>query len=201
MSYKKADCDDYIRKWADWCSVHMTAPLALLPITSDYREQTIDAKSRNMIRKANRYFYYQTFNYNLHLGEIYEINISLPERQGKAMSQSYQQYPTAIQIPYDLCNVVHRYVFVGGFDERGTLRAYCALAIVGEIAIINTIIGHGANLSDGIMNGMIDYLVNYVGSTTGCKYLNYLDMINCSVGLASFKSSVGFESIKEDFEY
>jgi hypothetical protein len=195
------DCEAFLTKWGDWCRIHESAPLALLPVTSDYVENTLDRKSRAMIRKARQYYYYQVFNYNYHIEEIYRINTSIDRRQGKAMTAAYLTRPKAIARLDKLCGTKHRYVFIGGFDAEGKLKAYCALAIVGEIAILNTIIGHYDELTYGIMNGLIDYLVSYCYSTTGCRYLNYLDMINCTTGLRNFKSSVGFQSIKEEFEY
>ena len=154
-----------------------------------------------MVKKANRFFYYQTFNYNHHLEEIFAINTSTPHRQGKPMSLTYLTRPEPIRIPYKLCNTQHRYVFIGGFDDEHTLKAYCALAIVGEIAILNTIIGHCDSLSHGVMNGLISHLNTYLHSTTGVRYLNYLDLINCLDGLASFKRSVGFRPVQVHFDY
>jgi len=194
------DCKAYLEKWSSWCFEHERQPLAILPLWYDYRN-IIDGKSRNMIRKANKYYYYQVFNYNYHLEEIYQINTSLPERQGKPMSPSYLTRPSAIQKPDVLCLTQHRYVFIGGFNAESTLKAYCALAIVGEIGILNTIIGHCDSLSHGIMNGLIDYIVSYLKTSTGVKYLNYLDLINCGPGLKAFKESVGFRSMSCEFVY
>jgi hypothetical protein len=193
-------CVPYMDKWSEWCYNHEDLPLAMLPIgLSDYRQDILDNKSRNMIVKSKRHFYYMVFNYNMHLDEIYQINTSKLERQGKPMSPGYLKRPESIKVPYDLCNVQHRYVHIGGYDDSA-LKAYCALAIVGEIAILNTIIGHADSLSKGIMNGLIDYIVSYLETTTGVRYLNYLDMINCAEGLRSFKDSVGFRPIQVFFE-
>jgi hypothetical protein len=194
------DCKGYLEKWGTWCFDHEQAPLAIVSLWYDYRPK-LDRKSRQMITKARKHFFYQVFNYNYHLDEIYQINTSTPSRQGKPMSPAYLTRPTAMSRPYDLCNDNHRYVFIGGFDENSTLKAYCALAVVGEIGILNTIIGHCDSLSYGVMNGLIDYIVSYLKTTTGAKYLNYLDLINCGPGLKAFKESVGFRSMSCNFEY
>ena len=194
-------CDPFIGKWSEWCKKHEAAPLALLPITADYHDEALDGKSRNMIRKAAKYYYYHTFYYNLHIEDIYRINTSTAERQGKPMTVAYLTKPTPIMVPDDLCNTQHRYVFIGGFNSSDELKAYAALAVVGQIGILNTIIGHVENLSSGIMNGLIDYLVSYLHRTSSCIYLNYLDMHNCTPGLRAFKDSVGFAPLRVSFVY
>ena len=199
---QEKDCPNYVTKWGSWCISRQDLPLAMLPIgLPDYRKDILDAKSRNMIVKATRHYYYQVFNYNYHLNEIYAINTSTPHRQGKPMSPGYLTRPEPIQIPYDLCGTSHRYVHIGGFDDASKLQAYCALAVVGEVAIINTILGHCDALPNGVMNGLIDYIVSYLQTTTGVRYLNYLDMVNCGEGLARFKRSVGFRSVQVSFDY
>jgi len=195
------DCKSFMEKWGSWCFERENTPLAMLDTWHNYRETTLNAKSRNMVVKSKRHFFYQVFNYNYHLIEIYDINTSMPERQGKPMTTAYLSKPEPIAVPWRLCVSQHRYVHIGGFDDNNKLKAYCALAIVGELAIINTILGHCDSLSHGVMNGLIDYIVNYLKTTTGVKFLNYLDLTNCSPGLKSFKESVGFKPMSVNFEY
>jgi len=197
---KERDCLAYIEKWGSWCISRQDLPMAMLPISPRYND-IIDAKSRNMIVKSARHYYYQVFDYNHHLDEIFAINTSTSHRQGKPMSPAYTTRPEPIRIPYQLCNTQHRYVHLGGFDDSHTLKAYCALAIVGEVAIINTILGHCDALPNGVMNGLIDYINSYLRRFSGVQYLNYLDMINCGEGLSRFKRSVGFRSMEVHFDY
>jgi len=195
------DCPYFMEKWGSWCFGREDAPLAMLDTWRDYNTITLNAKSRNMVVKSKRHFFYQVFNYNYHLLEIHDINTSMPERQGKPMSAAYLTKPEPIAVPWRLCVNKHRYVHIGGFNADNRLKAYCALAIVGDVAIINTILGHCDSLSHGVMNGLIDYIVNYLKTTTGVKFLNYLDLTNCSPGLRAFKESVGFKSVSVKFEY
>lgn len=197
---EERDCNDYITKWGEWCLSHQSVPMAMMPIEPGY-SYWLDAKSRNMIVKSARYYYYQVFEYNNHLQDIYEINTSTPHRQGKPMAPSYLTRPEPIRVPYVLCNTKHRYVHIGGFDDSHTLRAYCALALVGEVAIINTILGHCDALPHGVMNGLMAYINSYLNNFSGVKYLNYLDLINCGEGLSRFKRSVGFRSMEVHFDY
>lgn len=195
----RPDCAPFIDKWDEWAYPRQGEILAMLPLEGDYMDKTLDAKSRNMVRKANKYYYYTTFNYNSRLNEIYEINTSTPHRQGKPMTVAYTSRPQPSS-QWDLCNSIHRYTFIGGFNEDGVLRAYCALAILGDIAIINQILGHVDHLPNGIMNGLMAYMVAYLQRSTKCTYINYLDLTSCSVGLAKFKLSVGFEPLVVTFK-
>src|SRR5208337_3108174 len=69
-------------------------PLALLRIPSTHGEylKEIGPKTRNMIRKAEQKGYeFKEFNWNDHLDEIYEINISKDARQSESMRGWYRE--------------------------------------------------------------------------------------------------------------
>jgi hypothetical protein len=171
--------------------------MALIKVSDDYFE-SLDAKSRNMVRKAKKRGYvYHGFDYNNHLQDMYEINTSKPERQGKPMTDAYTTYPTPIHSEFQGCHM-HKYFRVGGF-KNGKMYVYCAVAVVNELAIINTILGHADALTDGIMNGLISYLVQACRVIYGAKYLNYLSMESSGESLQAFKRSVGFESYQVHF--
>lgn len=196
----RPECGEFLDKWGKWCLNHEPHPLALMSISKRYKTDFIDGKSRNMINKAKRNYQYTAFNYNDYLDDIFDINTSTPMRQGKVMTPAYLSHPKPIEVPYELCVTTHDYVWLGGFTPTGTLRVYCALAIVGEIGIYNTIIGHAQDKSNGAVNGLIDYTVEYLRYyNPKVKVLNYLDMQNCGIGLHNFKKSVGFSSIKASF--
>ncbi len=152
-----------------------------------------------MITKAQRRGYtYGGFNYNDPniLQDIYEINTSKKERQNKPMSESYLEYPTPIGRELQRCDT-HKYLRVGGF-KYSKMYAYCAIAFVNELAILNTIIGHADALTDGVMNGLIDYLV-MICESERIRYLNYLTIESSGESLQAFKHSVGFESYEVRF--
>lgn len=187
------DCSVFIQKWGLWCKDHHRTQLALIDVTdpNKYFTETLDAKSRNMVRKCERQgFTFESFNYNSYLNQIYKINTSREIRQGKPMSESYKTPPRPISRRERLCNI-HQHIWIGGFKEN-ELLAYCSLIVLNEIAIINTILGHDKALTYGIMNGLIQSLV-WTSYRTGAKYLNYLDLINCTDSMHKFKTSVGFE--------
>lgn len=194
-------CDDFVKKWADWCRAREGSKLALLKVSEDYITRTLDSKSRNMVKKANGHLEYRTFWYNNYLDDVYEINTSAPERQGRPMSSSYLVQPSPIQVPYDLCGNYHHHIFYGGFDKQDTLRCYAAVAVVGDIAILNTILGHAHDKPFGIINGLIAYINADLLHLGNAKYINYLDLVSCGIGLRNFKESVGFKEYKVGFVY
>jgi len=190
------DCGPFLAKWSAWCNKFDGERLALIKIKNDYFKN-LDRKSRQMITKAQRRGYtYREFNYNDYLQDMYEINTSKAERQNKPMTESYLEYPTPIGPELQRCDT-HKYFRVGGFKES-KMYAYCAIAFVNELAILNTIIGHADALTDGVMNGLIDYLV-MICENEGIRYLNYLTIENSGESLQAFKRSVGFESYEVRF--
>lgn len=197
-------CEYFLDRWSSWCLDREGKELALLAIVpvSTYSRDVLDAKSRNMVVKAGRYFTYRVFDYNEELNPIHAINTSKAYRQGKPMTAAYREYPKPILQPWNLCILRHDFVDFGGYDEGGTLRAYIRMAVVGEIAIINQIMGHAEYLGRGVMNGLIYCLLQHIGREyPTVRFVNYLDLISCSEGLSRFKRSVGFETYTTHFVY
>lgn len=82
--------------------------------------------------------------------ELYEINTSLPVRQGRPMSAGYLEKPSGSPDPDYPCewHGAHRY---GVEDADGRLRAYLWLYRCGELCLVSSILGHGDFLNDGIV--------------------------------------------------
>jgi len=189
------DCGPFLDKWSAWCDNYDGERLALIEVSDEYFD-SLKRKSRQMITKAKRRGYtYDGFNYNDYLQDIYEINTSKIERQNKPMTESYLEYPTP-SAEFAGCHI-HKYFRLGGFKD-GKLYAYCAVAVVNELAILNTIIGHADALTDGVMNGLINFLVK-VCYVERVRYLNYLTIENSGESLQGFKRRVGFESYEVRF--
>lgn len=185
-------CGGFLEKWAAWARKNSRHPMAMLHVTQDY-VPLLDSKSRNMLRKARREGYtYREFVWNDYLDDVFDINTSKPERSGGAMTANYMRRPSPSN------NVVecdkHYTAYIGGF-KRGRLRAYCVLAVVNELAVVNQILGHADALADGVMNGLVKGLNDYcMGQASSVRYINYLSIESSPEGLARFKRSVGFTS-------
>lgn len=196
-----ASCNRFLTKWSEWCYQRNHSNLALCEVTPNYTRTVLNDKSRNMVRKAGRHFHFFKFDYNQHLDDMFDINISKRVRQGSRMTESYTERPTPIMVQDLLCKSVHADLWFGAFDAESKLRAYTNVAVIGEVAIINRILGHGDFLTFGVMNGLIAALVALLVDNTAVRWLNYLDLESCREGLRKFKESVGFRTHQVCFEY
>ncbi len=168
-------------------------PLAILDLTGGHEpyRQLIGPKGRNMVRKAEKLGYsFAKFVWNDHIDDIFAVNTSMSHRGGKEMTAGYRQRPPTIGVT-GYCDLQRR-EYYGAFKD-GTLHAYLVLVIFGHFATINTILGHGDHLKDGIMNGLIDFLVRDLVGEGKVRYVNYLTLRGGREGLDSFKKRVGFE--------
>lgn len=166
-------------------------PIAIIriPKSIDIYLKEIGAKSRNMNKKAEKNgIYCKVFNWNEKLDEIFEINTSSLNRQGREMDKSYREYPKEIVYPNeDDYNIVH----IGAFVEE-KLVGYIELYIYGNFTMTNRILGHKEYLKYGVMNLMVKKCVEYAIENK-IKYINYLTMQNRkNNSLSAFKYRVGF---------
>lgn len=184
-------CGLFIDKWAEWAANKGTHEMAMLEVTDpNHYFASLTAKSRNMIRKVNRIgIKYCQFIWDDHLDDVHDINVSMPVRSGGPMLGSYLNPPHRSS-SVKPC-VYHHTAYIGGFLDQ-TLKAYCVLAVVNELAVINQILGHKDALSYGVMNGLIEALNRHCYGTS-VKYINYLSLGSSPDGLRRFKESVGFK--------
>ncbi|MFI5013588.1 MAG: hypothetical protein ACHQAY_14705 [Hyphomicrobiales bacterium] len=168
-------------------------PLAILDLTQGHEAywQLIGAKGRNMVRKAEKLGYnFAQFPWNDRIDDIFAVNTSMSHRGGKEMTAGYRQRPPTIGSSA-FCELQLR-KYYGAFKD-GRLYAYIVLVVFGHFATINTILGHGDHLKDGIMNGLIDFLARDLVRDGKVRYVNYLTLKGGREGLDSFKRRVGFE--------
>lgn len=167
---------------------HPIAVIAVPDVMDKYLKD-IGAKSRNMNKKAEKNaISYKVFDWNEKLDEIYEINTSSFNRQGREMDESYRAYPQTIEYPLEKeYSIVHMGTFV-----EDKLVGYVELYIYGNFAMINRILGHKEYLRFGVMNLMIKACVEYAMKNS-IEYINYLTMQNRkNNSLSAFKKRVGF---------
>jgi hypothetical protein len=168
-------------------------PLAILDLTQGHEAywQLIGAKGRNMVRKAEKLGYsFDQFPWNERIDDIFAVNTSMSHRGGKEMTAGYKQRPSMIGSSA-FCDLQQR-KYYGAFKD-GRLYAYLVLVVFGHFSTINTILGHGEHLKDGIMNGLIDSVVRDLVREGKVRYVNYLTLKGGREGLDSFKRRVGFE--------
>lgn len=173
-------------------------PLAVIETLQTEVEylKLIGDKSRNMLRKAAKNGYtVRSFNSVNFIDDIHAIRTSKDIRSGKPVPASFKERPK----PFDTGNerrcCRHQVVAIGVFSTEGALVSYAALHNCGDLAIINTIMGHGDHLKFGIMNLLVFGVFKEIKERfSGVKYINYLTLRSSTSRLDTFKKSVGFVS-------
>jgi hypothetical protein len=173
-------------------AVFLREPLALLSIPTSHNDylNAVGRNPRKMIRRATkRGFSFREFAWNDHLDDIYAINTSKVRRCAGIMHGWYTQpvrprFHPEKELPY-------RKYFGAFRDNR--LRGYLHLLIAGDNAFFKHIIGHGDDLSCGIMNGLVFSTVQqFIGHPTVRWFKYYSLLRHHSGGLASFQRHIGF---------
>jgi hypothetical protein len=147
---------------------------------------------RQKIRRAEKLGYeFRPFAYNDHLDDLYEINTSMADRQGKEMSDYYRNPLSPAPVgPEPTCQK-HRRDWFGVFRD-GKLYAYANVLQCGEMMLFSTILGHGEAMDDGIMNLLVFESVKLRARESGTRYPVYFLQHSGTEGLQFFKRKMGF---------
>jgi hypothetical protein len=157
---------------------------------------------RQKIRRAEKLGYtFSRIEHDEHLDEIFEINTSKAERQGREMKQSYQERPAPRGILGDEQRCPrHREDWFGVFTDDGTLVAYASVPLHGEMMLISIILGHGDHMENGIMNLLVFETVKWHRARSGTEYAVYHLHDSGTEGLQFFKRKMGFAGHLVQFE-
>lgn len=121
--------------------------------------------------------------------DIYAINTSLQERQGRPMSAGYRehvQYPPDPSYPCPL-HAVRAY----GVLKGETLVAYLWLYRAGDLALVSSILGHGDHLADDVMYLLMQGTI--AQELAWETFLVYNRWDSGTDGLRYYKTRCGFE--------
>lgn len=173
-------------------AVLLRQPLALirLPATHDEYLKLVGDKTRNMIRKADRYGYeIKEFVWNDYLQDIFEINTSKEIRSSGAMHGWYTK--PVQERNHGIWEQNYR-KYYGAFKD-GKLRAYLNLVLCGDHAFFKHFIGNADHLNKGVMNSLISWAVErYVGHPR-IQWFKYGTLPDGAVGsVYSFRKHAGF---------
>jgi hypothetical protein len=147
---------------------------------------------RQKIRRAEKLGYeFRAFAYNDFLDDVYEINTSMDDRQGKPMSDSYRQKPAPGPEPAAPTCMRHRRDWFGVFKD-GKLYAYTNVLQCGEMMLFSKILGHGDAMDDGIMNLLVFQAAKVRQAESGTRYPVYFLHHSGTEGLQFFKRKMGF---------
>jgi hypothetical protein len=147
---------------------------------------------RQKVRRAIKMGYvFAPFEWDDYLDDIYEINTSKAERQGRPMTQAYRERPQPQgRMPEQPCPR-HRNGFFGAFRD-GRLYGYVLIVQSGEMMLFSKILGHGDHMEDGLMNLLVYEAVRWHHERSGTKYAVYYLHDSGTSGLQFFKRKMGF---------
>ncbi len=120
--------------------------------------------------------------------DIFEINTSLGERQGRPMSDGYTRRHDHGKLPDYPC--ARHAIKTFGVLQGDRLRAYLTLYRVGDLAMISMILGHGDHLRNDVMYLLVAGTIADQAGQGGYFFYNRHD--SGTDGLRYFKERLGF---------
>lgn len=171
---------------------HYSRSASVMPVPSDLDEwRDAHRTARKRADRSERLgYWFDQIDRSRHNEDIYEINTSLAERQGRPMAEGYLRRVNHGALPHYPCNRhrVHTYGVLR--DEK--LVAYLCLYRVGELALVSMILGHGDHLRNDIMYLLFAGVVEEQAHHGGTFYYNRHD--SGTDGLRYYKERVGFRA-------
>ena len=120
---------------------------------------------------------------NAYIDDIYAVNTSLEERQGRPMDAKYREKSTAF-------DTLAHFSYYGVFNSENRLVSYANLGHYGNFSSFSQLIGIRNN--DGIMHMMVVDIVEQLISQGRARYLMYDTFFGAQPGLQTFKKILGF---------
>lgn len=174
-----------------------------IPKTAEEYEKMITGKNSvgYFSRRCQKLGYHtEFFNQKDKLDEIYAINTSSTNRQGRKMSDKYLEFPSEEEIKDNV-------KYLGVFNNDGLLVAYTRVTVTREFCIINKILGHSEYQNDNIMylllRDMVLYLIDHYKSILPEKdvYFMYDTFFGASEGLKLYKTRNKFVPYRVKWKY
>lgn len=122
-----------------------------------------------------------------YVDDIYAINTSKAERQGRPMSDGYLERPRFSPNPR-LCPRHHVYAY--GVLTGGRLVAYVWLYRSGDLAMVSSILGHADHLDGDVMYLLVTEAIRAQTDLGGTLFYNLHS--SGTDGLRYFKERLGF---------
>jgi hypothetical protein len=124
------------------------------------------------------------------LAEIVDLNRSLSERQGRPMETAYLDATRVLDY------FGERRDCFAVLDADGRLRAYADVPVIGEVAVVSRLLGHGEALPRSVVYLCLSEVIRELSERrrrlgTPC-WLFYDTLFGGSEGLRYFKTRFGF---------
>lgn len=138
-----------------------TYPCSTLKLPDSVDEHLAHHRTaRKRTARAQRLGYrFEQIDRTLHEQDVYEINTSTPERQGRPMSAGYTEPVRFSKLPDYGCrrHAVNTY----GVLDQHHLRAYAWVYRIGELVMFSSILGHHAHLACDVMYLLMDGVLRH----------------------------------------
>jgi hypothetical protein len=135
-------------------------------------------------RALRRGYIFQEIDRNNYIDDIHAINTSSTKRQGRPMDHAYLEKPHRYET-----NPHFRYF--GVTDSNGVLVAYCNIAIYGNFAATDRLLGYKNN--DGTMYLLLVEIICLLINEGPVRYFMYDTFFGAQEGLRNFKRRLGFQ--------
>jgi hypothetical protein len=154
----------------------------------EWRAQHRTARKRSD-RCERRGYVFNEVDYSQCPDDIYAINTSLEQRQGRPMADGYRHRIERGRLPQFPCDL-HNTRTYGVLSPRLNLVAYMTLHRSNELGMVSMILGHGDYLADEIMYLLFAGMIEDQSGNDGILYYNRHD--SGQEGLRFYKERVGF---------
>lgn len=173
-------------------------PASVMPLPLDIEAHLAEHRTfrKRAQRARNRGFGFSPIDRALYEDDVYAINTSAPERQGRPMSEGYQQPVRFGSLGPQPCDRhgIHTYGVLQGLR----LRAYTWIYRAGELVMVSSILGHAAYLADDIMYELMrGALATEAQYGPGVVFYNRHD--SGTEGLRYFKEKLGLRPGRVDW--
>lgn len=178
--------------------------VATLPNTGEEYEYGCSTVARQNARMSRRRGYqYQRIDRADWQDDLYALRSSAPFRQGREMPDAYMQpqaYPTD-RWPDPHC-LRHLRTVHGVVGPDGHLAGYTQIVQCGEIARVNTILGHADKLDDRVMwLLMLETIRWHIDECHARYFLYYTHLSGHGPGLRYWKERFGFRPVTVTWEF
>lgn len=169
--------------------------VSVMPVPASLEEWRAEHRTaRKRADRSGRLGYgFAPIDRSQYANDIYEINTSLAQRQGRPMSDGYRTRDVPGRLPNYPCerHSIKTYGVIKEFSLSSPLRAYLTLYRVNELSLVSMILGHGNDLRDDIMYLLFAGVVEHTAGAGGWFYYNRHD--SGTDGLRYYKERVGFQ--------
>lgn len=191
ISFEAECCDSELahKTHAQLSGGRYSYPASVMPLPLDVEAHLAGNRTfrKRAARARNKGYTFAVIERHRYEDDIYEINVSAPERQGRPMSEGYTRRPR-FGVESWPCprHGVHTY----GALEGERLRAYTWIYRLGELVMVSSILGHDAHLKNDVMYELMrGALTAEAEHGPGTLFYNRHD--SGTDGLRYFKEKIG----------